>query len=328
MEARFLLFTGETEKARELTDLAARITDLLVAEDDEIAVRKKSLEGAVIQQELLFDLAVRGGENAVPLIKRYRKSLAEERAALSRVSVLSDLHQEIIGAWRLAYRELRSPRWDDLTSTGPSVMASFADAYVKRGTKAVDDFWRYREVPLDDFTSDLEKHMDVFTEKEPSRATAGRFMDFLRKSVSDRKGVPTWVIPAYLRIRKVYKNAPALGRKSLSSKDKEAFVWLTGALGYLASGEPGKTEEWLDAFRRGKARPYLLLAFARLKVESAVPAVIEAMRALRGRVSATVLLDYALCLRTLTGKDFGLDPEAWRKWFARSGRSGKEKIRY
>ena len=52
------------------------------------------------------------------------------------------------------------------------------------------------------------------------------------------------------------------------------------------------------------------------------------MRALRGRVSATVLLDYALCLRTLTGKDFGLDPEAWRKWFARSGRSGKEKIRY
>jgi len=328
VEARFLLFTGEIERSRELTDLAGRITDLVVAEDDEIRLRKSSLEGAVLQQRLLFDLAVKGGGKAEPLIARYRKTLAEERASLSRVSVLSALHQDIIGAYRLAYRDLRSPRWDDMTSVDPSLMAAFADAYVKRGSEAVDDFWRYREATLEDFTVEVEKYLDVFKEKEPSRATAGRFMDFLRKSVSNRKGVPTWAIPAYLRIRKVYKNAPALGRKTLSEKDREAFVWLTGALGYLGTGEPAKTEEWINAFRRGKARPYLLLAFARHRVEAAVPAVIEAMRLLRGRVSRTVLLDYALCLRTLTGKDFGLDPEAWRKWYARSGEGGKKKIRY
>ncbi len=312
-EARFLLLTGDPAGARRLIGLASRIAEQIEGEDDEVALRKASLAGGVVQEQLLAALIAGAVPRVKELMVKYRTILEEERRILSRLSVIANLHRDLARAYALAYQEIRTVSLNDVASVNAATMAAFAEAVTKEGSKAVDGFWNYKNVPLDDFTSLLERHLDIFQEKELTRAAAGKFMDFLRTAVSSEKGVPTWVIPAFARVRKVYGNAAALGRKTISEHERRAYAWLTGALSFLVEKD-GEEAKWLEAFTDGKARPYLLLAFAKHRITGAVPAIIEALGDAAENAPASSLLDYALCLRTLTGQDFGLDPDTWQQW--------------
>jgi hypothetical protein len=319
LEARFKLLTGDADGAKELIALASAIAEKMSPEDDEITVRKLSLRGGVLQEEILLDLAAGGGKNVEELISRFRANLEQERALVSRLAVLANLQTEFARAYAWAYQEIRTATWNDVASVDAGVMAAFAGAFVEKGAAAIDDFWTYRKVPLDDFTQALEKHLDVFREKELTRATAGRLMDFLRANVAAEKGIPTWVIPAFTRVKGVYRNAAVLGRKTVPERHEPTYAWVTGALSFLAE-EDGDSEKWVKAFRMGQARPYLLLAFAKRRTASAVPAIIEALEKLTGEAPGSALLDYVLCLRTLTGQDFGLNAEKWRAWYDKAGK--------
>jgi hypothetical protein len=315
LEARFHLVTGEAERGTRLLGLASQLAGMVAAEDDEIALRKVSLEGGVLQERLFRDLLIEGGAGAKELIAAYRPLLAEERQLLSRLAVMSSLHAQFVEAYRRGYQRARPAAWDDLLAIDPGTMAAFARAAAGSGSRAVEQFWRYRDVPLDDFTSPLAEHLEVFSEADISREKAAAFIDYFRQTLDDEKGTPTWVIPAYLRVQQAFPDAKSLGTAKLPRRLAEEFRSVAGALAFLAADE-GDEDRWIKAFRDGTARPYLLLAFAKRKLEKAVPAIVEELLALPPETPATALLDYALCLRALTGVDCGLNAQKWGRWFA------------
>ena len=313
LEERFLLLSGHITEARARLDAAWTIASLMAGDDDEIAVRRATLQGGVLQEEILYALVTGDYAAVEPLIEKYRGLLAEQTALVSRLSVLSELHTNLSDASDLAYADIRTVSWNDVQCTDPAVMQRFSAALQADGSRAVDDFWRYRKVPEDDFSRVLEQYLEVFQEAELTRATAAGFMDYLRANLSEERGMPTWIIPAFARVIGAYRNAPALGRTQLQDPLAEEFRWLAGALGFLAG--PGEDpQRWISAFKAGKARPYLLLAFVKWHVAAAVPAVAEEFRALAERAPAGALIDYALCLRFLTNQDFGLDAGKWYDW--------------
>jgi hypothetical protein len=186
---------------------------------------------------------------------------------------------------------------------------------MNEGSAAVESFWRFRELPLDDFTQNLERHLDVFREAELTRTTAGKFIDFIKATVDAGEGLPPWLIPAFARVHQAYRNAEGLGRADAPPRQAETYRSTAGALGFLA-GDDSDPAQWIRAFREGRARPFLLLAFAKRKVVEAAPAVVEAFLALPEDTPSEAALDYVLCLRALTGNDFGFNEEKWRRWQA------------
>jgi len=61
-------------------------------------------------------------------------------------------------------------------------------------------------------------------------------------------------------------------------------------------------------------------AIARIKDEKGIPPLIDALMNERGRLRQ----DIALALKSMTGKNFGRDANAWRKWFHERGAGGEE----
>ncbi len=313
LEARFHFLTGAVERGRQVLETVESLVGKLPPEPDEIALRTLALRAALIQEQILLDL-IAGKARRVPrLCESYREVRKKQAQVLGRLSVLSNLHDAFVNAYRVAYREIRAPRWADVVAVDAPTMALFAELFLQENGKAVDRLWRYRPAELEDFTKDLEKNLDIFTSDTIKRAQAARFMDFLRTAVAKPEGVPLWAVPAFERVLKAYRNAPALGRRELTEEERRAYAWVTGALSFYA-GIDKDADKWIKAFKEGKVPTYLLLAFTRHKINSAVPAVIERLKALaRAQDGREAVLEHVLCLERLTGKSLGLDPQAWEK---------------
>lgn len=317
IESRFLLLSGKTDEAARRLAVADRAAGACAEEEDEITLRKLGLAGAVLQERILFDLSA----GDIPAVEKdiadYRALLGRQAPLLARLSALSNLHGELSDAFRRAYDAVRPAVWKDTAGVDAGAMTQFAAAFEREGTAAIDVLFTYKPMPIDDFTKELEGHMDVFREAEAGKEAAGRFMDFLREHVSSDRGIPTWVIPAYLRVVRAHPDPASLGTRAVPAASADDLDTMLGALAFL-SRAPEDTGRWIRAFRRGKARPYLLLAFAKWGCKEAVPAVLEEYCALSERTPQSLLIDYALCLRALTGRNLGLDADAWDRWYKES----------
>ena len=314
LESRFLLLSGAADAAAGRLRVADRAAGACAEEEDEITLRKLSLACAVLQEWLLFDLAA----GDIPAYERhvaaYRALLARQAPLLGRLAAFSSLHGELADASRRAYDAIRPAVWKDTAGVDADAMAQFAADFEREGAAAVDALFTYKPMPIDDFTKVLEEHLDIFRAAEPSREAAGRFMDFLRTQAAEERGIPTWVIPAYLRIAQAHQDPAALGTRAVPAANADDFDAMLGALAFLARA-PEDTGRWIRTFRRGKARQYLLLAFAKWGCKEAVPAILEEYCTLAERTPPSLLVDYALCLRALTGRNLGLDADAWDQWF-------------
>ncbi len=317
MESRFLLLSGNAQEAAARLTLAERAAAMCAEEEDEITLRALSLKGAVIQERILYELAGGNAATVEKLIADYRVLLERQGALLARLGALTNLHAELSDAFRRAYEQIRPVSWKDTASVDADTMAKLAAALERDGAGAIDAFFSYRPVPMDDFTKDLTEHLDLFRDAEASPAAAASFVDFLRANITSERGIPTWVIPAYLRVARAHADPAKLGKGELPREAVDDFQTMLGALALLHK-KPDDIGAWLGEFRRGKMRPYLLLAFAKWRCQNAVPIVLEEYCTLAERTPLSMLIDYALCLHVLTGKNFGLDPDAWDRWYKAS----------
>lgn len=316
MEARFLRFTGEPERANQVLAVAERIARLILSDSDVVKLRQLSVLGGVYQEKIITAISIDGLAGCTGLMAEFRGNLAEQEKVSGRLSVLTGLQKNFTAAYHKSYLEVKPLTWSSVCSVDAPTMAKMAGTLVQQGCRGLDRFWTYRPVQLADFTEDLEKHAGIFSEETLSRASAGRFMDYLRKQLNQNKGMPTWTIPAFARVKKSYANAAGLGRVTLNDQHQAQFQWLMGALSFLTGERPQSTEvrEWLKAFEDGKARPYLLLAFAKWRITDAVPVVLDVFKVLSDRAPSNLLMDYAFCLRALTGQNFGLNAQKWWAW--------------
>ncbi len=322
LEARFLAFTGEKERAQQLLQLAEKLATMIDSPAQEILLRKHSILGGVIQNRIVLALDAGTADGVDALITQFRGHVTSQQEIMSRLAVLTTLHEDLSFVYAREYGNIRELDWEDVASVCPRTMAQFAQAYADAGGMAVDRFWTYRTTEAGDFTKKLERFLAIFREEKLNRAEAARFMDFLRRGINSDEGLPTWAIPAFIRVIKIFPNAAGLGKVTLEEKEQQKFRYLAGALSFVAQGvEESKVGEWIEAFEEGRARPYLLLAFAKYKIRKAVPVVMKTFREFAERVSPDLLLDYVLCLRTLTGKDFGTDADLWWNWYVKNKRT-------